>query len=183
MASGAAPEKPVLSLVAAIDENRLLAVGNKIPWHLPRDVAFYRAYTLKKWLLVGRRTYGQMRGWFKAGHFPLVLTHNPSWQPELGRAVASVEEALQLAAQAEQSELACCGGEKVYEAALPLADLLVLTLLTLIDHKFPAGEGAIYFPLWQPEDWKEESRIRHDRDAENPYAMTMVVLRRKGGMK
>jgi dihydrofolate reductase len=166
----------MLSLVAAIDENRLLAVKNKIPWHLPRDVAFYRAYTLKKWLLVGRRTYGQMRGWFKEGHFPLVLTHRTDWQPELGRAVGNVEEALRLTAAAGQPELACCGGEKVYEAALPFADLLVLTL---IEHKFPADEGAIYFPSWQPEDWAPESSVRYEMDAENPYAMTMVVLKRR----
>jgi len=168
--------KPVLSLVAAIDENRLLAVGNKIPWHLPRDVTHYRAYTLKKWLLLGRRTYGQMRGWFKEGHFPLVLTHNPDWHPELGRAVASVEEALRLTAEAGQPELACCGGGKVYEAALPLADELVLTL---IEQKFPIGEGAVYFPQWQPEDWETASSVRFEPDTENPYAMTMVLLKRK----
>ena len=176
MTADAQPGKPVLSLVAAIDENRLLAVGHKIPWHLPRDVAHYRAYTLKKWLLLGRRTYGQMRGWFKEGHYPLVLTRNPDWKPELGRAVTSVEEALRLTSEAEQPELACCGGGKVYEAALPLADLLVLTL---IEHKFPGGEGAVYFPPWQPENWETVSSIHYEADTENAHAMTIVELKKK----
>lgn len=176
MPSGASVARPLLSLVAAIDQNRLLAVNHRIPWHLPRDVSHYRAYTADQWLLVGRRTYDQMHGWFRPGHVPLVLTHRLDWKPERGRAVSSVEEALRFTAEAGREELMCCGGEHVYEAAMPFAGRLVMTL---IEHRFPAEGHAIYFPEWNPEEWVIESSTRYEADAENPYAMTIQTLRRR----
>ena len=81
--------KAQLTLIAAIDQNRLLANEHRIPWHLPRDIAHFRNYTKEKWLLLGRRTFEEMRGWFRAGHTPLVLTRHPDYVPEIGRTFGS----------------------------------------------------------------------------------------------
>ncbi len=168
--------KPLLTLIAAMDENRLLANEHGIPWHLPCDVAHFRQYTTDKWLLLGRRTFEEMRGWFRPGHTPLVLTRQHEFNTGIERTVATIEEALALAAQAGQTELVCCGGAQVYAAALPHADRLVLTL---VQAAFPPGNSPVYFPKWSPREWKSISDSNHPADAENSLALRMVVLQRK----
>jgi dihydrofolate reductase len=165
--------KPRLTLIAAMDEQRLIATSHGIPWHLPRDLAHFRAYTDHQWLLMGRRTYEQMRGWFKEGHMPLVLTRDAHWKPERGAAVATVEEAVKKAGEAGAPELVCCGGGQVYALAMPWADRMVLTL---IEHRFSVDEGAVYFPKWEARDWEEKNQTRFPQDSENEYAMSLMIL-------
>ncbi|WP_172683075.1 dihydrofolate reductase [Verrucomicrobium spinosum] len=80
--------KPELTLIAAVDENLLLATAQGIPWKLPDDVAHFRAYCAGKWLLLGRHTYEDMTGWFKPDQHPLVLTSTCGYEPNPGRGVA-----------------------------------------------------------------------------------------------
>ena len=167
--------KPKLTLIAAMDENRLLANEHGIPWHLPRDVAQFREYTKDKWLLLGRRTFEEMRGWFREGHAPLVLTRQRDYVPDIGRTVATIEEALTLAAQAGQTELICCGGAQVYATALLHADRLVLTL---VQDSFPPGTSPLYFPEWSSDEWNMISDILYPADAANTTAMRLTVLSR-----
>lgn len=167
--------KPKLTLIAAMDGNRLLANEHGIPWHLPRDVTHFREYTKDKWLLLGRRTFEEMRGWFREGHMPLVLTRQNDFNPSIGCTVATIAEALTLAGQAGQTELVCCGGAQVYAAALPYADQLVLTLAQAT---FPPRTSPVYFPEWSPSDWIIISESTYPADLENAYAMRMVVLHR-----
>lgn len=167
--------KPVLTLIAAMDENRLLADEHGLPWHLPQDIAHFRSYTQNKWLLLGRRTYEEMRGWFREGQVPLVLTAQCGWDPEVGRVVSSVPHALALAESEGQTEVVCCGGAQTYAAALPYADRLVLTG---VKHTFPAGKGAVYFPAWDAGDWREVKAEEFTQDGEHGYAFTIRWMER-----
>ena len=162
--------KPRLTLIAAIDKNRLLSNEKGFPWHQPKDVAHFRAYTANKWLLIGRRTYEEMIGWFREGHVPLILTRQTDYKAEVGQVVGSVEEALRLTEAAGQSELVCVGGGKVFETCLPYADLLVLTE---IPHRFNLGEKPVFFPPWSDDDWKVDKRQDIPHDAENVHDMTI----------
>lgn len=167
--------KPLLTLIAAMDENRLLANEHGIPWHLPRDVAHFREYTKDKWLLLGRRTFEEMRGWFREGHTPLVLTRQHDYTPKIGRAVVTVVEALALAAHAGQTELVCCGGAQVFSAALSHADRLVLTR---VQATFPPGTSPVYFPQWSPHEWEITSEATCPTDPGNACAMRIITLAR-----
>lgn len=164
--------KPRLTLIAAIDQQRLLATEKGIPWRLPRDIAFFREYTAGKWLVLGRKTYGQMRGWFKEGHKPLILTSSPTLEPVRGQKVRTLQEALTIAKDSGAEEVVCCGGAQVYAECLPQADTLILTL---IHHTFPAGEKPVYFPEWQNQGWQEISREYHAADENNAWAMEFVT--------
>jgi dihydrofolate reductase len=158
-----------------MDRNRLLGDANGIPWKLPADVAHFRDCTRNRWLLLGRRTFQEMRGWFDAGHTPLVLSSDCGWDPDVGRLVASVPQALALAGLAGQKELVCCGGAQTYAAALPYADQLVLTM---IEKAYPAGKDAVHFPPWNAAEWKIISQTPLPRaDSLEPLAR-VVVLRR-----
>ena len=168
---------PFLSLVAAIDRKHLLANEHGIPWRLPRDIQHYRNTTKDQCLLLGRRTYSEMLGWFSSKHLPLVLTSSPSLPPALPHphAFATVSAALQYAQSQDIGKVYCCGGSKAYSAALPFAHEL---LLTFIDHQFPSGKDPVYFPPWPSQEWQETQRIHHPADAENPFSMDIVTLRR-----
>jgi dihydrofolate reductase len=168
--------KPQLTLIAAMDENRLLATAHGIPWRLPRDIAHFRNHTRDKWLLLGRHSFNEMRGWFRAGHTPLVLSSSCGYDPGIGRVVASVPHALALAESAGQTEVVCCGGAQTYAAALPYATQL---LLSIVKHKFPAEPGAVYFPEWNDGEWIALSADHHPADAENVHPIRIVRFQRK----
>ena len=73
-----------LSMISAMAHGRVIGTGHGgIPWHLPRDVKHFREYTQGKHLLLGRRTFEEMLGWF-TDHPPIVLTHNTNYDPEVG---------------------------------------------------------------------------------------------------
>ncbi|CAN5903246.1 dihydrofolate reductase [soil metagenome] len=158
-----------------MDEANLLADERGIPWRLPKDTAHFRRYTQGKWLLLGRHTFVEMRGWF-TDHTPLVLSSACGYDPEIGRVVASVPQALAQAEAAEQEELVCCGGAQTYAAALPYADQLVLTQ---IHHHFEPLSHAVYFPKWNPDEWQLLDRTELSQDAENAWNMSVFTLMRK----
>lgn len=167
---------PRLILIAAIDRKRLLANEHRIPWRLPADIAHFRAVTAGHWLLLGRRTYEEMTGWFTPAHIPLLLTRSTlASPPPHGHLVRSVHAALDLAAFHGTPCLYCCGGGATFTAALPYADTL---LLTQIEHAFPAGQHPVYFPAWKPSAWNLTRSVHHPQDAENPWAFTINTWER-----
>lgn len=168
----AAPPPTVeLILVAAMDQRNLLAVGGRIPWHLPDDIAHFRQCCAGRWLLLGRTTYEQMTGWFKPDHTPLVLSSTCGWDPPVGRVVASVPQALAMAAAAGARELVCIGGGSVFAAALPYATKVILTR---IEHTFPTGPDAVFFPELSPQVWQEHEVVDHPADAHHGWAYRIV---------
>jgi dihydrofolate reductase len=158
-----------------MDENRLLATEHGIPWRLPRDVAHFRSYTANRWLLMGRKTYEEMMGWFREGHMPLVLSAQCGWDPEVGRLVSSVPHALALAEAAGEAEVVCVGGGQTFATALPYADKMVLTLL---HHRFDLKGPLVHFPPWKQEEWREVSRKDYTADAEHAWSFSIVTLER-----
>ncbi|RBP41393.1 dihydrofolate reductase [Roseimicrobium gellanilyticum] len=166
----------LLSLIAAMDENRLLADARGIPWKLPRDVAHFREYTDSKWLLLGRTTYEEMRGWFRPGHCPLVLSSRCGWDPEIGRVVSSVPQAIATAEAAGQGELVCIGGGQVFAAALPYANKMVLTRV----HASITPEGRpVYFPPWNASEWKDETIWQQPAEAGHALPFALHELTRR----
>ncbi len=164
-----------MALIAVMDEGRLIASNHGIPWHLPRDVAYFRDQAKDQWLLVGRTTYEEMVDWFRGGHWPLVLSGSCGWDPPLGQVVASVPQALALAAAAGHELLVCLGGGAVFASALPYADELWLTQVAT---KLPPGEEPVYFPQWDEADWTEFEGESFPADDENAYGMRIRKLRR-----
>ena len=163
--------KPLLTLIAAVSEDGFISRGQGVPWKLPADVAHFRAYTAGKWLLLGRRTFEEMIGWFRE-HTPLVMSRDESFVPKIGQRVGSVAEALLLTTA---EELVVCGGAQAYALALPLADRLVLTLVQI-----QLGEG-VPFPTIVLDEWTEVSREPHPADSLHAHAFQIVTWERTPG--
>jgi dihydrofolate reductase len=166
----------LLTLIAAMDENRLLADARRIPWNLPRDVAHFREYCANKWLLLGRTTYEEMDGWFRPGHVPLVLSSRCGWDPEIGRVVSSVPQAMATAEAAGQKELVCIGGGQVFAAALPYADKMLLTQVQ--GGVTPKGR-PVYFPQWDPSQWEDVTIWQQPVDAGHSLAFALHEMTRR----
>lgn len=163
--------RPRLTLIAAVSEDGFISRGQGVPWDLPRDRVHFRAATAGKWLLLGRRTYEEMLGWFR-DHTPLVLTRDPTFVPPIGKAVSSVQQALDLAAKAGVDEIFVCGGSAAYELAFPHADRLLVTQVgTLL------GAG-VAFPKIESPSWQVVSSVEHAADAGNAFPMSFVEYRR-----
>ena len=161
-----------VTLIAAVSEDGFISRGKGVPWDLPADRVHFRAHTAGKWLLIGRKTYQEMLGWFKPGHHPLVLTRDEQFTPSVGQRVSSAVEAIALAQDAGVQELMVCGGAECYAAAMPHATKL---LLTRVHTKL--GQGSP-FPEVSGADWQEISHRELAADAENRFSMTFSTYER-----
>lgn len=158
-----------LTLIAAVSADGRISRDRGVPWDLPADKAHFREHTQGKWLLLGRRTFEEMRGWFQPGHRPLVLTRQTALQVPGGQAVRSVAEAVHLATDAGEQEVMCCGGSEVYAAAMPHAHRLVIT------HVHQILGGGLPFPSISPREWEPVARRAHAVDEEHAQAFEIVT--------
>jgi dihydrofolate reductase len=165
-----------VSIIAAMDQSRTIgSTDGAVPWDLPRDREYFRAYTKSKWLAIGRKTYEEMEGWF-SDHTPIVITERDDYQPhsEGHHTAYSVEAAISLAAAMNCEELVFCGGSQIYAAALPSADRL---LLTRIDFR---SDGDLLFPEFESSgEWHQSHSEYHSKDAENPHALRFEIWDKK----
>jgi dihydrofolate reductase len=163
------PGRPVISLVAAMAENRVIGRGNRLPWHLPADLAHFRRLTLDKPIIMGRRTWESLPGLLpRRTH--IVVSRNPSYRASGCLVVASPEEAIDATSGAEEAFVV--GGERLYRTMLPTAQRMYLTLVET------AVEGDVFFPAWHPEEWRVVGREVRPRDDRNAYDLTFLTLER-----
>ena len=161
-----------LSLVAALDREFAIGKDNGLPWHLPDDLKRFKALTLGKPLLMGRRT-GESLGRALPGRRNLVLTRGGT-VPHAGmEAVADLDTALRLVAQDE--ELCVIGGGEVFALTLPLATHMHLTWVDTV------VEGAdAFFPHFDTANWREIRRQAHPHDARHAQPFEFVDYVRPG---
>jgi dihydrofolate reductase len=160
---------PMISLLVAASENGVIGRDSGMPWHLPDDLKHFKALTLSKPVLMGRKTFDSI-GRPLPGRTILVLTRNPGWSAPGVTVVPDLEAALRAAGAAP--ELVVAGGAQVYALALPRATRIHLTRI----HAVIAGDTRL--PEIPDTDWRETSRERHPIDARHPYAMSFVTLER-----
>src|SRR5690606_32466612 len=161
---------PQLSLIAALDRNFAIGKGNALPWHLPDDLRRFKALTLGKTVLMGRRT-AESLGRALPKRRNLVLTRRGSVPFDGMQAVASLDEAIALPAEA--GELCVIGGGEVYALALPRATRLHLTHVdTVVD------AADAFFPRFDAAAWRETARQAHAADAAHAFAFDFVDYER-----
>ncbi|MFC3715000.1 dihydrofolate reductase [Luteimonas soli] len=162
-----------MALVAAVDRNLAIGRGNAMPWHLPDDFRHFKALTLGKPILMGRKT-AESLGRALPGRRNLVLTRGGRVPFAGMEAVASMEAALRAAEEDGAGELCVIGGAQVYALALPLATVLHLTLVDT------AVEGAdAFFPVFDRDAWCEVSRERHAADGRHAFGFEFVDYHRQ----
>jgi dihydrofolate reductase len=160
---------PTVSLLVAATENGVIGRDNGMPWHLPDDLKHFKALTLAKPVLMGRRTFEAI-GRALPGRTNLVLTRTPNWSAAGVTVVADLAAALSAAGAAP--ELMIAGGAQVYALALPCATRIYLTRIHAVI------DGDTRLPDINLHEWQETARALHPADARHPYAMSFVTLER-----
>jgi dihydrofolate reductase len=158
-----------LVLVAALDRRGAIGRGNALPWRLPDDLKRFKALTLGKPVLMGRKT-AESLGRALPGRANLVLTRSGQVPFDGMVAVASLAEA---EAAADADELMVIGGGEVYALALAQATTMHLT------HVDTVVQGAdAFFPAFNHDDWQVTARESHAADARHASAFEFVDYRR-----
>lgn len=147
-----------LSLIAALGENRVIGTNNSMPWHLPADFKYFKATTLGKPIIMGRKTWDSL-GRPLPGRLNLVVTRQNDLTLEGAEVFTSLAEAIARAEDWAQEqgvdEVMLIGGAQLYALGLPQADRLYLTRVDL------SPKGDAWFPDFAEAEWKLVSNEEH----------------------
>jgi len=127
--------KPTIAAIVAMDEGRVIGKDGALPWHLPEDLAHFKAKTLGHFVLMGRKTWDSLPPKFRPlpGRVNIVMSRSPAALslPDGAYGVSSFSEALEIVQRSGKAGpiLWCIGGAELYAAALPKCDELHLTLV------------------------------------------------------
>ncbi len=160
---------PLVALLAAVADNGVIGRDDRLPWHLPDDLKRFKALTMGKPILMGRRTFDSI-GKPLPGRTNLVLTRSLEWSTPGAVVVHSLDEAVARAGAA--AELVVIGGAEVYRLTLPRARRIYLTRV------HSRVEGDTLFPALDESEWREVAREEHPRDERHAYSMSFCVLER-----
>lgn len=158
-------EKPILSIICAISENRAIGKSNRLLWHIKKDFQFFKEKTLGHVLLMGQKTYESI-GKPLPGRTTVVVSDDPSFSPEGVEVVRSLEDGISKAKELEKEEIFVCGGGSIYAQTIGMADRLYLTI---VEGNF---EADTFFP-----DHAEFRKIISERiDSEGEFKFKFLEL-------
>ncbi|ELE6597499.1 type 3 dihydrofolate reductase [Vibrio diabolicus] len=156
----------IISMIAAMADNRIIGKDNQMPWHLPADFAWFKRCTMGKPVVMGRKTYESI-GRPLPGRLNIVISRDETLKIEGVTTVTSIEQALEVAGDVE--EVMIIGGGAIYAACLPMANKLYVT------HIEAAIDGDTQFPDWG-DQFKETYSETYQADEKNAYNMRFTVL-------
>jgi len=159
----------LVSLVVAMGRNRVIGRDNALPWHLPADLKHFRAVTLGKPVVMGRRTHASI-GRPLPERTNIVISGDAAYRADGCIVLPSLEAAFEYCR--DSAELMVIGGASIYQQALPRAQRIYLTE---IRHDFT---GDTLFPALEPTAWREAAREDFGADERNPYDYSFIVLER-----
>jgi dihydrofolate reductase len=156
-----------------MDDNRLIGRDNDLPWRLPDDMRWFREQTLGKPCVMGRRTYDSLPERFRPlpGRLNVVVTRNREYEAPGAVVVHSVEEAFRVAGDA--AEIIIVGGADLFRTLMPRVDRLYLTQI------HGASQGDVFFPAYDPAEWRTVYRQEHPADDRHAFAFTWLILDRQ----
>jgi len=145
----------LVSFVLARADNGVIGVDNAIPWRIPEDMKRFKAITMGKPIVMGRKTWDSFPKRPLPGRTNIVITRDANWQAEGAVVVHSLEEALKKAEHEKPDEIAVIGGGEIYRLALPHAGRIHLTEV----HTDVAGDATL--PAFDTALWRETTREDH----------------------
>lgn len=161
---------PLVSIIVATDERGAIGRGGGLPWRLPDDLKRFKALTMGKPIVMGRKTWDSI-GRPLPGRHNIVITRQGGFAVPGVTVVASFDDAL--AAVGDVPEVCIIGGAEIYRLALPRAELIHLTRV------HAAVDADTYFPPLAAGEWDEVLVEQHAADERHSFAYSYVELRRR----
>ena len=160
-----------ISMVVAAAENNVIGKDNKLPWHLPKDLKFFKKVTDGHPIIMGRKTLEAL-GRLLPNRTHIVITRQEGFSPPGVLVAPSPEKALQLAAEHDKNEVFIIGGGEIFHIMLPLTDRVYLTRVHAVI------EGDAHFPELPPAEWRLVSAEYHYADEKHKYDFTFQIFDR-----
>jgi dihydrofolate reductase len=157
-----------LTLIAAMDLNRVIGKDNDLIWHMPKDLKHFKELTSGHCIIMGRKTFESL-GKPLPNRVNIVVTRDKDYRADGCIVVHSIEEAIRKAGDDPQPFIT--GGAEIYKLALPYAQTIELTL---IHHRF---EGDTHFPTFEGADWELAAKETHQADEKNPYPFDYLTYK------
>ncbi len=158
----------IISLIVAVADNGVIGQDNALPWRLPGDLKRFKALTMGKPIIMGRKTFDSI-GKPLPGRTNIVITRQSDLQIVGCTVVGSLDEAF---GSVQADEYMIIGGAEIYRQALPQAQRVYLTQV----HATISGDA--FFPLLEPTQWHETSRDDVPADDQNQFAHSFITLER-----
>jgi len=163
-----------LSIIAALASNNVIGRNNQIPWRLSTDLKRLKALTMGHHIIMGRKTFDSI-GKPLPGRVNIIITRQPDYAPNGATIVHSLEDAIQLAANARDEEAFVAGGTEIYAQALHRADRMYLTRV------HAEVEGDTVFPEFDDvSEWTLTDAEHFDADEKNEYPFSFLTYDRAG---
>lgn len=159
-----------ITLIAACAADGCIGINNSMPWHLPEDFAFFKAYTTGKPVIMGRKTWESLPKKPLPGRRNIVISRDAAYAADGAETAPSLEAALAMCAA--EPETVVIGGMQIYRLAMPAATDLRITEVGL-----EVEGGDAFFPEIRPEIWREQARSTHTAANGIPYAFVHYVRR------
>ncbi|MCT2537320.1 dihydrofolate reductase [Aquibacillus koreensis] len=152
----------MISLLFAMDQNRVIGYKNDLPWRLPNDLKFFKNLTTSNNVIMGRKTFDSMNGPLP-NRENIVITRDESFQQEGCEVIHSIDTIVEWDKQNPEKEFFVIGGGNIFEQILPYADRMYMTY---IEESFP---GDTYFPAYNEKKWTITNKEKGTKDEKNPY--------------
>ena len=159
----------LISMIVAMAGNRAIGKDNDLLWHLPDDFKHFKAVTMGKPIVMGRKTYDSI-GRPLPGRKNVVVTSDKTFSAEGVVVVRSIDDAL--AATRDDDDIMVIGGASFYEQMLPLANKL---FVTWVHHHF---EADAFFPDINLDEWRVIEQTDHRADDRHAYDYSFVTYER-----
>lgn len=159
-----------ISIIAAMDNDRVIGKNNELPWRLPKELQYVKKVTLGKPIVMGRKNFESI-GRPLPGRTNIVLTRDKDLAYYGCEMANSIEDVLRMCEGEE--EVFIFGGEEIYKMFLPFTNKLYLTK---INYSF---DGDTFFPKINEVEWLEKNREKGIKDTENPYDYVYYIYERK----
>nr|AIA13661.1 Dihydrofolate reductase [uncultured bacterium] len=161
----------MINILLAASENHVIGKDNKIPWHLPADLRYFKKLTTDNVVIMGRKTFDSI-GKPLPNRVNIVITRQQSFTADGAIVAHSVAEALKAAKEYADKETFIIGGEEICKQALPFVDRIYLTRI----HAYLDGDA--YFPAPDLHEWMLVSSEQHEPDEKNKFAYDFEIYRR-----
>lgn len=162
----------MISLLVAMDENHVIGHHNDLPWHLPRDLRFFKQLTTGHTIIMGRKTYESI-GRPLPDRRNVVLTRQQVTFPEGIEVIRDLQTLYDWQEENPEEEFFVIGGGDIFNQVLSHADRMYITL---IKHTF---KGDTFFPKFNEAEWTLTHKKKGIKDSKNPYDYYFLQYDRK----
>lgn len=166
----------ILSIIVAASENNVIGEDNKLIWHLPDDMKFFKEKTSGHLIITGRKNYESIPEKFRPlpNRVNVIITRQKNYHAPGAIVVGSIEEAMKYAAEKHGSEeVFIIGGAEIFKQTYSACDKIYLTR---VHHYF---EGDVHFETPSEKNWKLVHSEKHKADEKHKYSFTFETWERR----